>query len=122
MPITEMIHFRKCWQTYKVFFFSYYFVQQVWLFPVLILVSNASRRVTLSRLYLVKVSAYVLESYGNCTVQNSCAQRSCISLTQMRTIYFTVYYASVWTSGRRPVDCNMACHFPLPHPRNWLLW
>ena len=39
------------------------------------------------------------------TVQNPCAQRSRISLTPICIIHFTVYYGSIWTSGRQRVDC-----------------
>ena len=49
----------------------------------------------------------ILESYTSvhCTVSNPCAQRSRILLTPIRIIHFTVYYASIWTSGRQWVDC-----------------
>ena len=87
-------------------YLSYHFVRRVWWFLVLILVPNANKRITLTRLYLEQALMF-LESYTSihCTVQNPCAQRSRISLTPIRTIHFTVYYTSIWTSGRQRVDC-----------------
>ena len=53
MSITEMIHFEKCWQTYKVLSHMYMYLTFNLVTPVFLNVSNKSRRVTLAtcRLY-----------------------------------------------------------------------
>ena len=81
--------------------------------PDVCLDSAGIKRKWKTSLYLVTASARVSKSYtsAHSTVQNPCPQRSRISLTPIRTIYFTVCYESMWTSGCRQVDCYV---YPLP--------